>query len=70
MAYKSTSASTAAQACLDLFPDPFDKLQDLKNRMKKWDERHRSLLSEAAQTEIELYGRLTPSSSEKLLDKI
>jgi hypothetical protein len=68
MAYKSTSDSLAVQACLELFPDPFDKLQDIKTRLKKWDERHRSLLSEAAQTEIELYGRLT--SSKKLLDKI
>ena len=69
MAYKSASGSTAAQASLDLFPDPFDKLQDIKNRMTKWDERHRSLLSEAAQTEIELYGRLTPPHP-KLLNKI
>lgn len=69
MAYKSTNGSPATQACLDLFPDPFDKLQDLKNRMTKWDERHRSLLSEAAQTEIELYGRLTPPHP-KLLNKI
>jgi hypothetical protein len=60
MAYKSTNGSPAAQVCLDLFPDPFDQLQDIKSRMTKWDERHRSLLSEAAQTEIELYGRLIP----------
>jgi|Tabmets5t2r1_1033131.scaffolds.fasta_scaffold263943_1 hypothetical protein len=59
MANKSTNGSPATQACLELFPDPFDKLQDIKNRLTKWDERHRSLLSEAAQTEIELYARLT-----------
>jgi len=55
MAYKSTSSNPTDQACLDLFPDPLQTLQLIKDHLAKADERHRSLLCQAAQTEIKLY---------------
>ena len=67
MAYhKNTNDRPAAQASLELFPDPFDKLEDLKNRMTQWDERYRSLLAQGAQTEIELYRSLIPPTQRTL----
>ena len=55
--YRSSSRKPTPEVPLELFPDALQRLQILKDHLKKADEQHWFLLSQAAHRDIELHSR-------------